>query len=533
MFASRIGVTGACCSARFWLSAFCGVLTPTSIGYQDIAALVGREPAVPTRWHLIASPVQAATFNFTRPIGTAIPEPLGVQRINLDPRSLDAFSWKIDEAIHVRVGRQIEYPTVERSHKADRLPANVITPAPAAIPAPVVAPAPTAAPGPVPEPTAMVPPPADVAAEPSVPAIKDAAPAPAVLQMQSHDETLALAPPKLNGEGAASPQAEASPPSKTAATATDDDDVVVADKPPEIPAPGESDDAPPSLGGRAFLEADAADRSSAIYFGSGVMGSPSRLQSWAPGAEPILVPPSAELAAQSAESNIKLSALEGAANDTGAGESVAGKDDASRLQTPAQRLGLEGRTRAKAEKCLADAIYFEARGEVRKGQEAVAQVVMNRVFSGYYPNDVCGVVYQNAHRHLACQFTFACEGKDLSKIDEPDMWEQAKSIAKDTLDGKIWHAEVGHATHYHAYWVHPSWVHEMTRLYKFGVHTFYRPRNWGDGEAEPVWGKSAPAAPSASGGEMQPGKADTSKSDGKPDGAKAPQAAASPKDAKT
>ena len=48
-----------------------------------------------------------------------------------------------------------------------------------------------------------------------------------------------------------------------------------------------------------------------------------------------------------------------------------------------------------------------------KGQQAVAQVVMNRVFSGYYPNNVCGVVYQNASRHLACQFTFACEGKDL------------------------------------------------------------------------------------------------------------------------
>ncbi len=59
------------------------------------------------------------------------------------------------------------------------------------------------------------------------------------------------------------------------------------------------------------------------------------------------------------------------------------------------------------------------------------------------------------------------------------------------LDGKIWLAEVGHATHYHAYWVHPSWVHEMARLYKFGVHTFYRPRNWGDGDDEPVWGKAA------------------------------------------
>jgi hypothetical protein len=37
--------------------------------------------------------------------------------------------------------------------------------------------------------------------------------------------------------------------------------------------------------------------------------------------------------------------------------------------------------------------------------------------------------------------------------------------------------------------VHPSWVHEMTRLYKLGVHTFYRPRAWGNGDYEPVWGK--------------------------------------------
>ncbi len=159
------------------------------------------------------------------------------------------------------------------------------------------------------------------------------------------------------------------------------------------------------------------------------------------------------------------------------------------MLSPAQQLGLDGKPRAKAEKCLADAVYFEARGEVMKGQEAVAQVVMNRVFSGYYPHDVCGVVYQNAGRHLACQFTFACEGKDLDRIDEPDMWEQAKQIAKDTLDGKIWLAEVGHATHYHAYWVHPSWVHEMAKLYHLGVHTFYRPRNWGNGDDEPVWGQ--------------------------------------------
>ena len=60
-----------------------------------------------------------------------------------------------------------------------------------------------------------------------------------------------------------------------------------------------------------------------------------------------------------------------------------------------------GKDYDKAEKCLAQAIYFEARNEPARGQQAVAQVVLNRVFSPYYPKDVCSVVYQNAHRHLS------------------------------------------------------------------------------------------------------------------------------------
>jgi spore germination cell wall hydrolase CwlJ-like protein len=166
-----------------------------------------------------------------------------------------------------------------------------------------------------------------------------------------------------------------------------------------------------------------------------------------------------------------------------AGETVAAKGEVTgagkRPKTPAERLGLDIKSRAKSEKCLADAVYFESRGEVKRGQIAVAQVVMNRVFSGFYPNSVCGVVYQNSHRKLACQFTFACDGIP-DKIDEPDMWEQAKEIARDMLDGKLWLPEIGHSTHYHAYWVHPSWVNEMRKIYKIGVHSFYRPRAWGD-----------------------------------------------------
>src|SRR5262249_57826929 len=83
----------------------------------------------------------------------------------------------------------------------------------------------------------------------------------------------------------------------------------------------------------------------------------------------------------------------------GGGERVAPKGEVpgqdQRPMTPAERLGLDDASRTKSEKCLAEAIYFEARGEAVRGQMAVAQVVLNRVFSGKYPNTVCGVVYQN------------------------------------------------------------------------------------------------------------------------------------------
>ncbi len=528
MVASRIRVMGASpsSSASFWLSAFCLALMPTSIGYQDLAALIAHRPGIAREWrdHLIASPfgtIEPATYSYARPIGTAIPEPLGFQTVNFDPRSLDANAWRIDAPLN-RPAKQIEYPSVHRARKGDRLPSNVPAPAPAqpaslpqlqpisippavapaAPPAPVVTPRPKAVEGEDAAPEAAAPalqsvaqpdaqagaqPVALPAAQPSLPSAS-AAPADAAapaLQMDAHnDASTAIrpaAPRPVDAANAVQPRPTAPPENANAGGAAEEEDISL-DKPPELPAPGEIDSSPPSSE-LSFFDDGAADRSAQIYFGGGIMGAPAGLQRWAPGAEPILV-------ARTPDSDIKLSALEDTDADADkGGETVAGKDEIQQ-GSPAQRLGLEGKSFLKAQKCLADAVYFEARGEVLKGQEAVAQVVMNRVFSGYYPNDVCGVVYQNANRHLRCQFTFACEGKDLSVKDEPDMWEQAKRIAKDMLEGKIWLAEVGHATHYHAYWVHPSWVHEMTKLYHLGVHTFYRPRNWGDGDDEPVWGKT-------------------------------------------
>jgi spore germination cell wall hydrolase CwlJ-like protein len=191
-------------------------------------------------------------------------------------------------------------------------------------------------------------------------------------------------------------------------------------------------------------------------------------------------------------------AVDDASKANESGESIAAKgevnSDNQRAKTPAERLGLfDEKSRAKSEKCLAEAVYFEARGEAVRGQIAVAQVVMNRTFSGFYPSTVCGVVYQNKHRHLACQFTFACDN-NADVVREPDMWDRAKKIAKAMLDGQLWLPEVGKSTHYHAYWVRPSWVNEMKKMYKFGVHTFYRPRAWGNGSEAPSWGTAAQTA---------------------------------------
>jgi spore germination cell wall hydrolase CwlJ-like protein len=159
--------------------------------------------------------------------------------------------------------------------------------------------------------------------------------------------------------------------------------------------------------------------------------------------------------------------------------------------SPAQLLDLQGAEYDKAEKCLAQAIYFEARAEPVRGQQAVAQVVLNRVFSPYYPKDVCSVVYQNAHRHLSCQFTFACDGKPEA-IRERGSWARANRIARQALHANFWLPEVAKATHYHATYVSPNWIRDMKVMVKHGVHIFYRPRNWGDGSREAQW-----ATPSA------------------------------------
>jgi spore germination cell wall hydrolase CwlJ-like protein len=126
-------------------------------------------------------------------------------------------------------------------------------------------------------------------------------------------------------------------------------------------------------------------------------------------------------------------------------------------------------------RCLAEAIYFEARSEPEQGQAAVAQVVLNRVASGLYPTTICGVVYQNRNRYNACQFSFACEGRSL-RITETESWQTATRIAEAVMDGKTYVSDVGGSTHYHANYVRPRWARSLEKMDVIGHHIFYKLR---------------------------------------------------------
>ncbi|ETA52881.1 cell wall hydrolase [Ponticoccus alexandrii] len=123
-------------------------------------------------------------------------------------------------------------------------------------------------------------------------------------------------------------------------------------------------------------------------------------------------------------------------------------------------------------RCLAEALYFEARGETVKGQFAVAEVIMNRVASSRFPKSVCGVIHQGTGRKYGCQFTYTCDGHPES-IREPGAWERVGKVARAVLDGAPRALTEG-ATHYHTTAVSPNWSSKYRRTARIGVHVFYR-----------------------------------------------------------
>jgi spore germination cell wall hydrolase CwlJ-like protein len=581
---------------------------PNSIGHQDLAALIARQPAVTERWraHVRTSTfgtIHAASLSFPRVVGSAIPDPYFTQLAAVDPRALEATgSIPLNLPIDPEMAPpSYDFPTVDRRLKGDRLdvrspetPPRLKAPAKSKemankdmdsrAPASELPPERSPLKQDLPVSEAGLPKGDRLAANPA--ATGEAQPAqvyrrfgmvagqatlakrvlgatpqkllqqpaspPAPAPVAAVEAKVEIAAPagvkparrmgraaaylnKVRADAARLALAVRTMPPETAA-ATQRADITR----PLVPAPAAINDAPspearqvadiapvtkaeiaefapeqaiavPDAPQRAVVavplaqpektadrfNAEAAEKLASfarpsaqtrVYFGTREMGiGRNNWEAWDAEETPtVLAPPHVD-------TEIKRAALDPVPNadDDKGGETIASKGEVTgegkRPRTPAERLGLTGAVRSKHQKCLANAIYFEARGEVERGQMAVAQVILNRAFSGYYPGNVCDVVYQNAHRHLACQFTFACDNhRDV--VRDPPRWEQADRIASDALDGRFWLPEIGKATHYHATYVNPWWVRTMTKHSRIGVHIFYRPTRWGTLDEIPVWG---------------------------------------------
>jgi Cell Wall Hydrolase len=129
-------------------------------------------------------------------------------------------------------------------------------------------------------------------------------------------------------------------------------------------------------------------------------------------------------------------------------------------------------TRARALHCLTQAVYYEAATEPRAGQEAVAQVVLNRMKHPAFPKSVCGVVFEGSERTTGCQFTFTCDGS-LGRTPVSWRWDAAEQVAAAALDGHVASA-IGASTHYHAAWMTPYWSSSLVQTGRIGGHIFYR-----------------------------------------------------------
>lgn len=155
---------------------------------------------------------------------------------------------------------------------------------------------------------------------------------------------------------------------------------------------------------------------------------------------------------------------------------VAAADAAPVTAQPADKSLVEDliMNKLKAEhRCLAEVLYYEARGEGVKGQKAVAEVVFHRMRTGNYGHSICAVVYEGAGKP-GCQFSFACNG-ELKLAKSSRAWLRAQILAARILTGEESLADVtGGATSFHAVSVQPDWANELQRTVQIGNHIFYK-----------------------------------------------------------
>ncbi len=130
---------------------------------------------------------------------------------------------------------------------------------------------------------------------------------------------------------------------------------------------------------------------------------------------------------------------------------------------------------AADQRCLAEVMYYEARGEGIEGEEAVAEVVFHRLHRRGYPSSICGIVYQGANDGAGCQFSFVCDG-EMKHPKSSVAWARANLLAAKIMNG---YTVLGNSTDgaisFHAADVEPDWSANLERTVQIGNHIFYKP----------------------------------------------------------
>ena len=126
--------------------------------------------------------------------------------------------------------------------------------------------------------------------------------------------------------------------------------------------------------------------------------------------------------------------------------------------------------------CLTRNIYWEAASEPFEGKVAVAQVTLNRMQSGKFPDSVCGVVYQKNvfYEKVVCQFSWYCEGNQKMKPIHKPLWRESEEVAKKVLLEGFRLPGLKNALYYHADYVNPGW--QLPKIDQIGRHIFYGER---------------------------------------------------------
>jgi spore germination cell wall hydrolase CwlJ-like protein len=141
------------------------------------------------------------------------------------------------------------------------------------------------------------------------------------------------------------------------------------------------------------------------------------------------------------------------------------------LMAPLYAHDAQARSLEAEHQCLSLALYFEARGETRRGMIAVGWTILNRAQSSKFPATPCAVVYQGGEQ-APCQFSWWCDGKSDRPRDR-DSWIRARVIAAKLLMDPP-PDPTGRALFYHSTSIRVPWKRKRTRTARIGNHIFYR-----------------------------------------------------------